>query len=231
MFILGAGVGTAPVYEGASEYGLTFLPIIEVERFRIPGLLDIGGGPDVGGFNFAPSFSLVGERDSDEYDELTGLDDIDTTYALGARVGYEMIFDDVYRAELYGAARYAFGGAEGLIGEVGLDVTARLTPQLEITGGPVVAFATDDYMDTYFGVSATESAASGGAFPAYDPDGGIKSAGIKLEARYEFMTDTFINAKASYSHFVGDALDSPIVQAGSEHQFTIGLGLSRRFSL
>ena len=231
VFILGAGIGTAPSYEGASDYSLTFNPIIDVERFRIPGLIDIGGGPDMGGLTFAPSFSLAGERIAADHDDLAGLDDVDTTYALGARVGYEMLLTDTVRAELYGAARYAFGGAEGLIGEVGVDLTAQLSPQLEITGGPVVAFATEDYMDTYFGVTAAESANTGGRLAAYHPSGGIKSAGIKVEARYEFIPDTFINAKASYSRLVGDAANSPIVEAGSEHQFTVGIGLSRRFSL
>src|SRR4051812_19485584 len=42
VFVLGLGAGMAPVYEGASEYGPTFSPIIKVERLYIPGFLDIG---------------------------------------------------------------------------------------------------------------------------------------------------------------------------------------------
>jgi len=230
VFIAGAGIGAAPVYEGASEYGMTFRPIIDVERLRIPGLIDIGGGDETGGLNFAPSFSVVSERISADHAALNGLNNVDATYALGARIGYEFALNDMLSAELYGAARYAFGGAEGFIGEAGLDVTARLSPQFEIVGGPVVAFATENYMDKYFGVTAAQSAATGGRLNAYDPAGGIKSVGIKVAARYEFIPDTFVNLNASYSRYTGDAANSPIVQSGSADRFTVGLGLSRRFS-
>jgi len=39
-----------------------------------------------------------------------------------------------------------------------------------------------------------------------------------------------LRALAGDAAFVGDTRNSPIVQTGSEHQFTVGLGLSRRFS-
>ncbi|WEK05054.1 MAG: MipA/OmpV family protein [Candidatus Devosia phytovorans] len=231
IFILGAGIGAAPAYEGASDYSATFLPIISVERFHIPGLIDVGGGPKTaGGLRFAPSVSFAGERVSTDHAALTGLDNVDATFGLGARVGYEMVLTDTVTAEVYGAARYAFGGAEGVVGEVGIDVTADVTPQLQITGGPVVSLASEGYMDTYFGVTSAQSAATGGRLAEYEAEGGIKSIGLKAEARYEFIPDTFANLKGSYSTFVGDTRNSPIVQSGSEHQFTIGLGLSRRFS-
>lgn len=229
VFILGLGVGAAPAYEGASDYKMTFKPIIDVERLRW-GWIDIGGDDDRGGFHFSPSVSYEGERISGDYAALNGLNNVDATYALGVRAGYEFVFNDALSAEVYGAARYAFGGAEGLIGEAGIDVTAKLSPQLEITGGPVVNFASDDYMKTYFGVTSAESAATGGRLGAFDPSGGIKSVGLQLEARYEFIPDTFVSLNASYTSYVGDARESPIVKAGSENQFTVGLGLARRFS-
>lgn len=229
VVILGLGVGTKPAYEGASDYKMTFKPIIDVERLRW-GWIDIGGDDDRGGFGFSPSFSYEGERVSADHAALNGLDNVEATYALGGRIGYEMIFSDAISAEIYGTARYAFGGARGLIGEAGVDITARLTPQLEIVGGPVVSFASEDYMDTYFGVSSAESIATGGRLGAYDPSGGIKSAGLQVEARYEFVPDTFVSVNASYSTYLGDAKESPIVKSGSEHQFTVGLGLARRFS-
>ena len=58
-----------------------------------------------------------------------------------------------------------------------------------------------------------------------------KSVGVAASARYEFRPDWFLNADASYSRFVGDAKDSPIVAVGDENQYTFGLGLSKRFTL
>ena len=133
VIILGLGAGAAPAYGGASEYKMTFKPIIDVERLHW-GWIDIGGDKP-SGLHFSPSVSYEGERVSGDHAALNGLDNVDATYALGAQVGYEFVFNDTIRADVYGAARYAFGGAEGLIGEVGVDVTAKLFPQLEIVGG------------------------------------------------------------------------------------------------
>jgi outer membrane protein len=226
VIILGAGARLQPAYEGASETEVTAFPIINLEYLNIPGLGSFGGKKG-GGFSIGPSFRTVGERDSSEYDDLEGLRDVSTSYQLGARAGYEWDF-----AEVYGAARYSFGGAHGVVGEIGANAIFRPTPQWEIKAGPVVAFASSDYMDEYFGVTPGESIATGGRLGAYNAEGGIKSAGVSASARYEFRPDWFINAEASYTQLVGDAGDSPIVaDAGDEDQFTFGLGLSKRFSL
>ena len=230
IFDFGLGIGLAPNYPGSDEYGMTVNPIIRVERLNIPGLIDIGGEKSVGGLRFAPSFAVQGERISSDHEQLEGVDDVDTTYEIGGRVGYEFILGDALSTELYGQARYAFGGAEGFVGEVGLDATARLTPELEVIGGVFAGLAGDEYVDTYFGVTGPESAASGARLEAFDPGAGVTTVGVKLAARYEFIPDTFINASAQYSRLVGDVADSPIVQAGSEDQFVVGVGLSRRFS-
>ena len=130
-----------------------------------------------------------------------------------------------------GEARYAFGGAEGLVGEIGLNAIARPTETLELRAGPFASLASDAYTDAYFGVTPAEALATGNRVDAYDPGGGFKSLGIKATARYEFRPNWFLNADASYAKLVGDVKDSPIVIAGEEDQFTFGLGISRRFSV
>ena len=224
---LGVGGRIAPEYEGASDYEVSPFPIINLGYLNIPGVLELGStSPQGGGLSIGPSFDYIGEREARDYDELDGLDDVDATYAAGIKLGYEWQY-----AEVYGAVRYAFGGAEGFQGEVGANLIARPTPELELKAGPVVSFASEDYMDTYFGVSGSESLNTGGRLGAYDPDGGFKSAGVAASARYEFRTDWFLNADASWTSMIGDAKDSPIVEAGDTDQYTFGLGISKRFTL
>ena len=134
-------------------------------------------------------------------------------------------------AEVWGEARYAFGGADGVVGEFGVNAVARPTPELELKLGPFATVASADYMESYFGVSARKSASTGFRVDAFDPEGGFKSAGIRGLARYEFRPTWFLNAKGSYSRLLGGAADSPIVKSGDEDQFTFGLGISKRFSL
>lgn len=222
---LGLGGRISPKYEGSKDYEVSPFPIIGLGYLNIPGVLEIGSlSPQGGGLSIGPSFGYTGERESRDYSELRGLSDVDATYEAGIKLGYEWQY-----AEIYGAARYAFGGGEGVVGEVGANVIARPTAALELKAGPFASFASEDYTEAYFGVSAANSFRSG--LRAYDPDGGFKSVGVAASARYEFRPDWFLNADASYSRFVGDAKDSPIVAVGDENQYTFGLGLSKRFTL
>jgi MipA family protein len=231
VFELGLGAGFKPAYMGATTYEPSFSPIVGLERLHIPGVIDIGGGEDEGGFTFAPSFEIISKRKTSDYDELRGLDDVDATYSGGARVGYELLLTDAVTLEGYGKLRYGFGGSSGLLGEVGAELTTQLTPELEVKGGAEVAFASEDFMDSYFGVTRQESARSGSRLSDFDPSGGLRSVSLAASARYEFVPDTFLNLEASYTRLVGDAYESPIVRAGSPNQFGVMLGLSRRFSI
>lgn len=224
---LGAGGRLVPEYEGSDEYRVSPFPIIGFGYLNIPGLLELGSlTTEEGGLSVSPTFDYIGERKADDFDDLDGLDDVDATFEAGVRVGYAWT-----NAEVWGEVGYAFGGADGLVGGFGASAIVRPAAELELKAGPFATFASQDYMDAFFGVSGREAARTGFRLDGFDADGGFKSVGVAASARYEFRPDWFLNADASYSRLVGDAGDSPIVDAGSEDQFTFGLGLSRRFSL
>ncbi|MBB4000774.1 MipA/OmpV family protein [Aureimonas pseudogalii] len=227
IFEIGVSGQVSPEYEGSDEYSVSPFPIIGFGYLNIPGLFEIGStGPDEGGFSINPSFNMTGERKAGDFDDLKGLDDVDATYEVGAKVGYEWGY-----AEIYGEARYAFGGAEGIVGELGANAIYRPTKTIELKAGPFATLASEDFTETYFGVTAAEADRIGLRLEAYDPKGGVKSVGVSGSARYEFRRDWFLNADASYSQFVGDAKDSPIVKAGDKNQFTVGFGISKRFEM
>ncbi|MEF2073626.1 MipA/OmpV family protein [Consotaella aegiceratis] len=224
---LGLGAKLSPAYVGSDEYEFSPWPVISLEYLYIPGVVEIGG-PDShsGGLSFGPSFAYQGERDSSDNRDLRGLADVDPTYEAGMKVGYEWS-----HAEVFGAVRYAFGGADGFVGDLGANAIVWPTNDFQLKAGPRASFASADYMEAYFGVSPAESAAGGGRLDAYDPDGGFKSVGVGVETRYEFRPDWFLNSEASYERLVGDAADSPLVDVGSADQFSVGLSLSRRFTI
>ncbi|MEQ1956073.1 MipA/OmpV family protein [Mesorhizobium sp. CN2-181] len=224
---LGFGGRVQPEYEGSSDYEVSAFPIIGVGYLSIPGLFTIGSlTPERGGLSFGPSFNYTSDRDFDGDSDLSGLDDVDATFEAGLRASYEWA-----NAEVWGEARYAFGGAEGVVGEFGVNAVARPTNELELKIGPFATAASSDYMDGYFGVSTVESANTGFRVAAFEPDGGFKSFGLRGTAKYEFRPTWFLNAEASYSKLVGDAADSPIVKFGDENQFMFGLGISKKLTL
>ncbi|MBP0617532.1 MipA/OmpV family protein [Jiella mangrovi] len=225
VFELGIEGVVEPEFLGSDDYRVLPSAIFSVEYLNLPGIGSFGG-PDGRGFSIGPSFNVVGERKADDHPELSGLNDVDTTYEVGLKASYEWEY-----AEVYGAARYAFGGADGFVGDAGANLIARPTETITLKLGPTVSFASSDYMESYFSVSPGESLASGGKFAAYDAGGGFKSVGVAASARYEFTPDWFLNADASWDRLVGDAADSPIVKAGSKDQYSFTLGISKRFSL
>ncbi|WP_019996003.1 MipA/OmpV family protein [Aureimonas ureilytica] len=229
---LGAGVSTQPAYEGANNYIVSGFPIVSLQYLNLPGLFEIGSPEESrGGFRLAPSFRFIDKRNAADYPELSGTRALDETYQLGLRAGYEFPIYETFNAEIYGEARYAFGEADGFVGNAGVDFISRPTQAWELKLGPTTSFADNNYMSTYFSVTPIESLASRGRLSAYEADGGFKTVGVRGSARYEFRPNWFINANAAYDRMVGDAKDSPIVKVGSEDQFFAGIGLSHRFSL
>jgi MipA family protein len=125
--------------------------------------------------------------------------------------------------------RKGFGGHEGWIGEGGVDMILDPTQKFEIAFGPRVHFASDDYLDTYLGVTPAQSAASG--LPVFNPDGGVKGVGAAAEGKYRLNRRWAVVGKAGYQRLIGDAADSPITDLGSKNQFTANIGLTYRFGL
>ncbi|WP_274627582.1 MipA/OmpV family protein [Arvimicrobium flavum] len=224
---LGFGGKWQPEYEGSDDYELSPWPTIGIGYVALPGLFTIGTvEPDRAGLSFGPAFNYISERNLDDDPDLFGLDEVDSTFEAGIGARYQWT-----HAEVWGEVRYAFGGAEGFVGEFGANAVVRPVPELELKLGPFASAASGDYMQSYFGVSPEEAANTGFRVAPYDADGGFKTAGLKGSARYEFRPTWFLNGEASYSKLIGDAGDSPIVEAGDEDQFTLGLGISKKFSL
>lgn len=225
-FAVRGGVAAVPAYPGASDYeatpdlGLTFGALQW-------GKLDVGNG--IGelsdnGLSFRGAFRVIGEREAAENPELTGLTDVDTAVELGFGVVYQQTN---WRA--FGDVRKGVTGHYGVTGDVGADVIFRPDDRWTITAGPRISFGDSEYANTYFGVSAAESVASGLA--AYVASGGALGAGFAVEATYELNDTWSVNGLIGYEKLIGDAGDSPITAIGSDDQWTVRIGLSREFTL
>jgi outer membrane protein len=222
---VGGGAALRPAYEGASEYQVSPFPVVTLHYLWLPGLGEVKGyGRPRDGFSVGPSFRYVRARNSGDYSELTGLQNVDPAYELGGRVAYTF---GVLRA--HASLRRGIGGHEGLVGEAGLDLTLYPNAVTELNLGPRISYANAAYMRTYLGVTPAESLTSG--LPAYDPGGGIKGAGVEFGGRYAFTPQWSLLGAVTYERLVGDAAASPIAQAGDLDQFTARLGLSYRFGL
>lgn len=225
VFDLGVGALVKPRYEASDSYLIYPFPIISVGNFYLPGFGQIADERKKSGVFLYPSFGFIGERKASDSRDLAGTRTVDWALELGLGGGYRTENFRVF-AEL----RQGINGHTSQVGQFGFDGIFYPTEKIELSVGPRADFAASGYMDTYYGVTASEAAASGGTLTAYDPGAGFKSVGLAARASYDLNKDVRLHLQGGYDRLVGDAADSPIAKAGSKDQFSLGLGVSYRFS-
>lgn len=226
MFTLRGGVASTPEYFGSDDnaigadlgFSFNYLALRSGRTFGNPD-----PWADSMGLTFGGSFRFIEERKTDDFAELAGLDDIDAAVELGVSLRY-----GTQNFAAFGEVRRGFGGHEGWVGEIGADAIMRPTDRLRLSMGPRLFFGDDAYSDTYFGITPAESSA---ALPAYDPEGGMVSAGIEFGARYQINDVWGLEGAVTYEKFTDDAADSPIVKQGSDEQWGVRFGVTRVFSI
>ncbi len=207
-FTVGAGVMVEPEYEGAESYSVIPVPFISIAyedwfEFNPEGLsakvvetgdlrLDALVGYDLG-------------RDEDDGDKLRGLGDIDFGVTVGGRLSYE-----IGGVELFTEVKKTIEGSEGLTAEFGAEITRPISEKLIVGLSASGTLADANYMQSYFGVTAAQSAASG--LSEYEADAGLKSAEISASATYLVDENWFVRGEAELGVLLSDAADSPIVE-------------------
>jgi outer membrane protein len=229
---IGARGAAVPVFEGSDEMRFRPLPIFSLRR---AGTRSTWKAPDDGlrlgllehdRLRIGLAGDLRGPRDESDSRDLRGLGDVDWMAEIG--VFAEIWASDVLR--LSGELRRGIGGHEGIMADLGVDYVVRPEPAWALSIGPRVAFGSDDYMDTYFGVTPAQSAGSG--LPVYDPDGGLRSVGLLASAQVALTQSWNLLGYARYDRLMGDVADAPLVRfRGSRDQFSAGAGLSYSFDV
>lgn len=85
------------------------------------------------------------------------------------------------------------------------------------------SYGSSGYMNTYFGIDATDSARSGLA--QFSAGAGLRDATITPVLIFHFSRKWHLGGFVRYQRILSDAADSPIVgQRGNANQFLVGLG-------
>ncbi|MEI7601348.1 MAG: MipA/OmpV family protein [Aestuariivirga sp.] len=222
---LGAGVLAQSRYPGSDETIFVPYPLIAVSKFFLPGYGQIDGDTDTRRLTIYPSFNYIGKRNSSDSNELRGLDDVSWAVEAGLGVSYRY---DWIRG--FAEVRQGFNGYSGQVAQFGIDVIASPTEDLELRFGPRAGWGSQNYMDTYFGISSREAADSPIYDKSYKADAGFNTVGLAGSATYNLTDDWKLHALVGWDRLVGDAGNSPIVKEGSENQYYAGGGLTYRFA-
>jgi outer membrane scaffolding protein for murein synthesis (MipA/OmpV family) len=214
----GGLVYISPSFEGSKSYEAIAFPFVVPAGIGTEGVVQIKGADDVRlrlfetrGLELGPLGGYRFGRDGDDVSNVPGLDDVDGGLVLGAFATYRtgpLAFSVSYHHQVT-------GDDTGALWRFGVEHTSRLSPAVKVTTGIGTNYASDDYMEAFF------------AAPGYAPDAGFKDIHIGATAAIDLSDRWSLLLIGRYSHLIGDAADSPIVE--TESQLYGGLAISYKF--
>lgn len=243
---IGLAIGARPTYEGAEDFSGFAAPLIDIHK---PGAFFINGvsvNPNDGllsggisllhaGFKdengqglritFGPYFRAHPGREQDDDDKLSGLGDIDSSAGVGLFLNMS---NELWSFQLAAAPHEVADNLDdGVLATLDIHFTALQKGKWALDTGITGSWGNDEFMQAYYGVSTSQSAASG--YSVYNAEAGMKDLGVYLKGSYRYSENWFWHSQVGVWQLQGDAKDSPIVEAGSDNQFRALVGASFRF--
>ncbi len=227
---VGGAAVIAPKYEGSKEYEVRGFPIIAPASGESSGFVQFRGIDDLrfrvfehSGFEAGPLAGYRFGRDEDDAARLAGLGDVDGGVVVGGYAAYN--FGSLKPFLSY--HHQVTGDDAGAVLRAGAETRFSLTPSIMVTAVAGASYADDDYMQSYFSVTAAQAFASG--LSAFDADGGFKDVYLSLGTDIPLSELWSMKLGVKYTHLIGDASDSPIVETDS--QLSGLLGFTYRFGV
>ena len=196
-------------YQGANEARVMVVPGITVQMANgffadpINGLGIAFNAMD----NLQYGLRATVETGRSTQDALPGFDSIKARLNPGAFANYKI--DD--RLTLKSALRLGVGdGGKGGVLNLGAAYRIYQAGPVIVTLNGSVKYANSSYQQSYFGVSAAQSAASG--LKAFQPSAGFNTAQLGVAAGFPLSERVYAFSGLSLQRLLGDAANSPITQ-------------------
>jgi outer membrane scaffolding protein for murein synthesis (MipA/OmpV family) len=219
----GLAIESRPLYEGCNIHREVAGPVIDV-RYRDLLFASVGEGLGVNflhGENYRAGVAIgydLGRLAGDDLTHLKGLGDVSAAPVVKLFGSYVISksFPLVLRADL----RQFVGGANGIVGDVETYLPLPgSSEKLVMFAGPSFTFADRLHMQTLYGVSPNQAAASG--YPDYLAHGGANSAGFGFSATRFITRQWLIHVDLAVNRLLGSANDSPITQTKAGGVFVL----------
>ena len=210
-----------PEYQGATERTVKYKPVVflRYDRFTVSSGGSSFGTKRAGDIGRGLSLSVHqtdrvrislglrydGGRDEAESGALAGLGDIRPT--LRARLAANVQLDGPWRVGASWSID-AFGRGGGSYGELSAGWEQPLWPRTLLTLGANLSLANDRYMQTYYGVSEAQAAAT--TYPVYQPGAGLREITVSAGLRHELSSEWTLVGGIGLSRLLGPAASSPL---------------------
>ena len=226
QFTAGLGAMARPLFPGSDRTRYLALPLFSVSygRFFFGDAPGSGSGGGLGvnlyrdsHWRLGTSISgdFVAPRKESDDPRLHGLGDIGRTARASLFAAYTLDWATLRTNVSSDVA----GHGEGALVAVELEGRYHPTESLTLSAGPGLTWASGQYMRTFFGVSAAQSAASG--LQPFEAGGGVDAIRFSLGSNYRLTTAWDLGARASLSRLRADAADSPITEARNQNTYAV----------
>jgi outer membrane protein len=219
---LGLGAAYLPRYAGSDEYKATALPVISVVT-SWGGFIDAGEG--IGyrrsfGDKFIASAAIgydAGRKDSNQNfkagsDKLKGMGEVKGAALLNLSLGYRLTQNLTLSA---GASQPLSNRDRGRNYYAKADATVMTMPRDKLAVAGSALFGSNDYNQSYFGVTANQSATSG--YTRYTPGAGLYAVKAAITWTHRFDENWSLLAATEATRYMKKAGDSPIVKARTNY--------------
>lgn len=235
---LGLGISYRPDYEGSDNYEAGIAPFgrYNLESGRYVSLGGTAGSERAmrlkiniltkeTGWEIGPVVQYRLKRDGDvENNKVAHMQTVPREEEAGGFVGWHT---DHLSFSLTGVYDIS-GNSDGTLFYLNGGYKIPVNDRFEMALGAQTTWASNDWMEAYFGVSASDAANSG--LPRYSANSGIKNAGVSLTGHYKFTKTWGMLGNLGYTRMLGDAEDSPLVKnVGDENQYTAILAVTYNF--
>ena len=221
---VGLAVGTSPDYEGSDDHETLVAPFGEY-RWESGRYISVGGTGNAeraarieanllpGNWQLGPVLQYRMKRDGVDNFQVDNMRKVDAATELGAFLGWsgdKFKLGTTYVADVsdeHDGSVWYFNG----------DYDIPINDSFLMNIGAHMAWASDDYMESYFGVDSRNRGSS--TLPDYRASSGIKDAGLSLLGHYKFNQSWGMLGLVSYTRMLNDAEDSPLVDdVGDKNQ-------------
>ncbi|MBL8670989.1 MAG: MipA/OmpV family protein [Alphaproteobacteria bacterium] len=227
---LGGGAAYLPKYEGADEFKLAFIPVINVSyrdlvfvdgSRRAIGVNVLRSGP----LRVGPMLRHRAGREEGDSNKLRGTGDINSSFELGAFA--EVAINENFMVGV-DATQDITNEHEGFVAAVRARYTMPFSPRMRATINGGFTWASDSYMKTYFGISTLQANRSG--LTVFTAQADVKDINFVASLGYDITANVDLTGFVGYKRMLGDAKNSPIVnQRGDENNYMFGATVAYKF--
>lgn len=224
--ILGTAAQVQPAYDGSRAYRVQGGPVINV-RYRDIAFISTGEGL---GFNFlhgdhyevgvAMAYDL-GRQEKEDYANLRGMGNISA--APVGKVYASWVLSRKFPMIMRVDARQFIGGAEGAVGDAGVYLPLPGSSKTFVMfAGPSITLADKHYLQTLYGVTPAQSAASGHRIYEISHPG-TSAAGVGFSATKFVTAHLLVNLDAALNQIRGSPAHSPLVERRTQRVLALSI--------